>query len=81
MRLLADMRISPRTVQFLRALGHDVVRVSEALPINSADEEIVEHAIKEGRTVLTQDLGFSDRRDFGVLCVGEHYERALTLLP
>ena len=59
MRLLADMHISPRTVQFLRSLGHDVVRVNEILPNNAADEEIVTRAIEEGRNVLTQDLGFS----------------------
>jgi Domain of unknown function (DUF5615) len=31
MRLLADMHISPRTVAFLRSLGHDVLRVPELL--------------------------------------------------
>ena len=30
-RLLADMHIAPRTVVFLRSLGHDVVRVSDVL--------------------------------------------------
>jgi len=29
MRLLADIHISPRTVRFLRSVGHDVVRVDE----------------------------------------------------
>jgi hypothetical protein len=32
MRILADVHISPRTVQRLRDLGHDVVRVGESLP-------------------------------------------------
>src|SRR5262245_35134312 len=59
MRLLADMHISPRTVQLLRSLGHNVVRVNEILPISTADEEIVAAAIREGRIILTQDLGFS----------------------
>ncbi len=29
MRLLADLHISPLTVDLLKSLGHDVVRVSE----------------------------------------------------
>jgi predicted nuclease of predicted toxin-antitoxin system len=59
MRILADLNISPRTVEFLRSLGHDVVRVNEALPITAPDEVIVAKAIEENRTVLTQDLDFS----------------------
>ena len=39
MKLLADVHISPRTVRFLRDLGHDVVRSDEVLPANAADEE------------------------------------------
>jgi predicted nuclease of predicted toxin-antitoxin system len=41
MRLLADLHISPRTVEFLRSLGHDVVRVDEIVPSTAADEVIV----------------------------------------
>ena len=59
MRLLADMHISPRTVLHLRGSGHDVVRVNEVLRPTAADEEIVAHAISDGRTILTQDLDFS----------------------
>ena len=32
MRFLADLHIAPRTVQFLRQLGHDVARVSDLAP-------------------------------------------------
>ena len=59
MRLLADMHISPRTVEFLRTHGHDVVRVNEILPPQATDEEIVARADEDGRIVLTQDLDFS----------------------
>ena len=61
MRLLADMHISPspRTVEFLRSLGHEVVRVNEILPATASDETIVARAIEENRAVLTQDLDFS----------------------
>jgi predicted nuclease of predicted toxin-antitoxin system len=59
MRLLADMHISPRTVQHLRSLGHDVVRVNEILPATPSDEMILATAVQERRVVLTQDLDFS----------------------
>lgn len=56
MRLLADMHIAPRTVRFLRALGHDVLRVDELLPSTAPDAAVVAAAIVERRHVLTQDL-------------------------
>ena len=59
MRLLADLNIAPRTVEFLRSLGHDVVRVDALLPGTASDAEIVEVALRERRTILTQDLDFS----------------------
>jgi len=58
-RLLADLNIAPGTVSFVRALGHDVVRVNELLPGSTPDERIVEFAKHEGYVVLTQDLDFS----------------------
>ena len=59
MRILADVHISPRTVEFLRSLGHDAVRVSDALTPTAADVEIVAEADRDRRIVLTQDLDFS----------------------
>ncbi len=37
----------------------DIIRVSELLPIDAPDEEILELARREGRTVITHDLDFS----------------------
>ena len=59
MRLLADLHIAPRTVEFLRTLGHDVLRVTDLLPATASDEAIVERAEQDGRTILTQDLDFT----------------------
>ncbi|MEQ1794565.1 MAG: DUF5615 family PIN-like protein [Nitrospira sp.] len=56
MRLLADLHIAPRTVQFLRSLGHDALRVTDLLPATASDESIVERAAKDQRIILTQDL-------------------------
>jgi predicted nuclease of predicted toxin-antitoxin system len=59
MKLLADVHTAPRTVDFLRALGHDVIRTPEVLPADAADEEIIRHAFDHGRVIVTQDLDFS----------------------
>jgi predicted nuclease of predicted toxin-antitoxin system len=59
MRLLADMHIAPRTVRFLRSLGHDVVRVDELLLPTATDEAIMAAAVGEERCIVTQDLDFS----------------------
>jgi predicted nuclease of predicted toxin-antitoxin system len=59
MRLIADLHIAPRTVEFLKSLGHDVIRVSQVLPPTSSDREIIAYAARERRAILTQDLDFS----------------------
>jgi len=59
MRLLADLHIAPRTVEYLKSLGHDVVRVSQVLRPTSPDHEIIAYAIGNHRAILTQDLDFS----------------------
>ena len=48
------MHVSPRTVGFLRTLGHDVVRVNEVMPVTSTDEPIVLRALDDERVVLTR---------------------------
>lgn len=59
MRLLADLHISPSTVSFLRSLGHDILRVTPALPPTADDTDIIAYAAQESRTIITQDLDFS----------------------
>ncbi len=59
MKFLADMHISPRTGEYLRSLGHDVLRVNEILLANADDETIVAWAYDDSRTLLTQDLDLS----------------------
>jgi hypothetical protein len=49
-RLLADLNVAPRTVEFLRSLGHDVGRVAALLPATATDAEIVEAALRKDRT-------------------------------
>ena len=60
LRLLADMNISPITVQALTEAGWDTIRVSARLPDDSSDETILSYAADEDRVVCTQDLDVSD---------------------
>lgn len=53
------MNISPRTVEALKQQGWDTIRVSQLLPVDATDQEILDLARQEGRVVLTQDLDFS----------------------
>lgn len=59
MRFLADMNISPLTVDALAAEGKDIVRVSSLLPRNASDVDILDLARQQGRVLITQDLDFS----------------------
>jgi predicted nuclease of predicted toxin-antitoxin system len=59
LRLLANMNISPDTVAVLRQHGWDIIRVPQVLPMNASDQEILDLARGDDRTVITQDLDFS----------------------
>ena len=74
-RLLADMNISPKTVKILRERGWDIVRVSQFLPENASDQDILSFARREGRVVVTQDLDFS-----ALLALGGHKDPSLITL-
>lgn len=74
-QLLADMNISPKSVIDLEKQGWNIVRVSELLAPNALDEEILELARQENRTVVTQDLDFS-----ALLALGGHTRPSLITL-
>jgi predicted nuclease of predicted toxin-antitoxin system len=60
MKFLADMGISPKTVAFLQALGHDAIHLADQGLERLPDPDIVEKARREGRILLVHDLGFGD---------------------
>ena len=60
MKFLADMGISPQTVAFLQTLGHDAVHLAGQGLDQSPDHDILEKARREGRILLTHDLGFGE---------------------
>jgi len=60
MKFLVDMPISPKTVDFLKNMGYEAVRVSELGMAKSKDREILNYAVKNEMVVLTADLDFGD---------------------
>jgi len=58
MKFLADMGISPRTVNWLKAAGYDAVHLVEEGLEQLADDEILVKSRDEGRILLTVDLDF-----------------------
>lgn len=60
MRFLADMGISPKTVGFLRDLGHEAGHLHQEGLDRLSDSEILGKALREGSIVLTHDLDFGD---------------------
>jgi predicted nuclease of predicted toxin-antitoxin system len=58
MKFLADMGISPRTVNWLRVKGYDAIHLIEERLEKSSDEQILVKARNEGRIILTVDLDF-----------------------
>lgn len=60
LRFLADMNLSPETVADLRQQGWDILRVSQVLPMDTEDSEILKFARQQNRVIVTQDLDFSE---------------------
>lgn len=56
---LADMNISPITIDQLKRMKWNIVRVSEIMDKSSKDIEILKYAEKQNKVVITFDLDFS----------------------
>ena len=59
MYFIADMNISPLTVEELRYIGWDIVRVSEVMDAKAKDTDILDYARNNNRILITHDLDFS----------------------
>jgi predicted nuclease of predicted toxin-antitoxin system len=57
-RLLVDMNLSPRWVDWLGAAGISAVHWSAIGAVNAPDVEVMDWARANGRVVLTHDLDF-----------------------
>jgi predicted nuclease of predicted toxin-antitoxin system len=60
MRFLADMGVSQRVVEWLRAGGHDAVHLRDEALQSLPNGEIFQEASREQRIVLTFDLDFGE---------------------
>ena len=52
------MPLSPILAVSLRAWGHDTLHASEVALARASDHDIVTHARKQGRTIITADLDY-----------------------
>jgi predicted nuclease of predicted toxin-antitoxin system len=78
MKLKLDENLPESLVAKLAALGHDVDNVRQEGLIGRDDPDIWIAAQQEGRFLLTQDLDFSDVRQFQP---GSHHGLLLIRLP
>ncbi len=60
MKFLADMGISPKTVNFLKDQGYDAVHLHEQGLDRMPDSDILKKAGNENRVLLTHDLDFGE---------------------
>jgi len=52
------MGVSPVTVQFLRGLGHEAVRLSELGHEKQSDQDVIRYALEHRQVVITFDLDY-----------------------
>ncbi|WP_084696232.1 DUF5615 family PIN-like protein [Salisaeta longa] len=72
MNILADHDVWAVTLGVLNDAGHDVVTASDIGMAQAKDTELLEHAIRESRVLVTRDrdfgrLVFADDRAAGIL--------------
>jgi len=78
MKIKLDENLPLRLANLLKEIGHDVHTVHDERLMGRADREVWEVAEKESRFLITQDMDFSDSRDFvpgshhGILLVRLH---------
>ena len=58
MKLLVDVNLSPRWIDYLAAHGIEAVHWSSVGPLDASDAKIMDHARSEGLVVFTHDLDF-----------------------
>ena len=65
MRLLADAGISPKTVEFLKQLGHDTVHVRELSSVNRRVAPVLRdqrEALEPGALILVEEARYRLRK-------------------
>ncbi len=64
MKIKLDENLPFQLATLLKKLGHDVKTIHEEGLVGCTDREIWEKVQKEARFLITQDLDFSDTRQF-----------------
>jgi predicted nuclease of predicted toxin-antitoxin system len=59
LKFIADVHISPLTVEGLKKSGYNIIRVTDKLSAASSDNEIIQLAYQEQAVIITQGLDFS----------------------
>ena len=75
MKFPLDQNVERRLASFLKNLGHDVKVVSIDYPVGILDQEVLSHAYKKSRILLTNDKG-----DFGELIFRHHHPHSGVIL-
>lgn len=66
MRLLTDQDIYQTTVEFIKDLGHEVIRVKDVGLASSSDEKILAYALSQKLILVSRD------NDYGALVFLKH---------
>lgn len=74
MRFLIDMPLSPDLAAWLRQQNHDAVHVSELNLFQAPDLDLLAHAKREQRTLVTADLDYPR-----LLALAQHADPSLIL--
>jgi len=67
MRFLTNAGVSPKTVDFLKQLGHEAVHVRTLALERAVDRVLIDRALADSSVVVTFDLDFGDILALGVL--------------
>ena len=82
MKILVDMNLSPRWVDFLTAAGHEAIHWVDVGEPDAPDRTILDHAHRNGQVILTQDLDFGTLLAVGGLTTPSVIQfRAQAVLP
>jgi predicted nuclease of predicted toxin-antitoxin system len=60
LRFLADQNVEAPIVARLRRAGHDVLQLTETLPVRALDDQVLHHAREGSRILLTNDKDFGE---------------------
>jgi predicted nuclease of predicted toxin-antitoxin system len=73
LKFIADENIPHSVFEFLQKQEYDVVELESILPKGTGDDVIIDAALKTGRIVITQDVGFGKSQFTGDIKKGWDY--------